>query len=311
MGFQYKWFLLILTITMSGILYSLHKMDTYQFIQNNFLEIIQKKIKADPNLSKQVMDPGIIFVETTDKVEPTQLVVCSVESAARLNPDKHVYYFMKGFSGKLSQYPLPNYTGIPLLSATSNVVLLPLHLTGLFENTPLYEWHQKVNPDLETYWIHVLADGCRLALLWKYGGTYLDTDVISMKPLPFGNFTVLQKDSYFSNGVLGFHLKYHQFLLDSMKDFVANYIGDIWGHQDPTLITRVMKRWCKLNNNDQLTANECNGISFWIPRRFYPIPHPSWEHYYDPWKKEDIESIFSDTYGANVWNNMDSDKKKK
>ncbi|XP_067850865.1 alpha-1,4-N-acetylglucosaminyltransferase-like [Heptranchias perlo] len=307
---QYKGCLFILTIAICSVLHIYCKTDTYQYFQNYIFKIFQLKNKADPNLPNPTTKSGIIFVETTDKVEPTPLAVCSVESAARLNPDKRIYYFMKGFSGNLTQYPHPEYAGIPLLSSMSNVVLLPLNVSALFEDTPLKDWYQKVNPDLERFWIHVLADGCRLALLWKYGGIYLDTDIISMKPLPFANFTCGEQVDYTSNGAMGFH-ESHPFMWNCMEDFVAQYIGHIWGQQGPRLITRVLKRWCLSNNLADFTGKECNGISLWITRRFYPIPYPSWENYYASWKKEQIESVFSDTYGAHVWNYKNSIKKRK
>ncbi|XP_067897973.1 alpha-1,4-N-acetylglucosaminyltransferase-like isoform X1 [Heterodontus francisci] len=306
----YKSGLLILTFTICGVLYRLCNMDTYQYVKNNILEAPQMRNKADPNLSNITIKTGILFLETTDKVEPAPLVVCSVEAAARLNPDKPIYYFMKGFSGNLTQYPQPDYAGIPLLSSISNVVLLPLKPTELFEGTPLNGWYQKVNPNLERYWNHVLADGCRLALLWKYGGIYLDTDIISMKTLPFANFTCSQGGKSFNNAAIGFHVNHHPFMLDCMEDFVAHYIGHAWGQQGPKLITRVLKRWCKSNDLEKVTGKECNGISLWISRRFYPIPYQSWEKYYVPWKREDIESFFSGTYGVHIWNYMNSKKRK-
>ncbi|XP_038671661.1 alpha-1,4-N-acetylglucosaminyltransferase-like isoform X3 [Scyliorhinus canicula] len=306
MGSRFKWFLLILTLIVCSILFRLYKMDTYQFIKSGILEIAQVKTKAASSFSERIVEPGIIFVEATDKVEPSPLAVCSVESAARLNPEKKVYYFMKGLSGKLSQYPHPNYTGIPLLSAISNVVLVPMNVPELFENTPLDKWYQKVNPELEKYWIHVLADGCRIALVWKYGGIYLDTDIISIKPLPIANFTTLEDDTRLGNAAFGFHIKHHQFVLECMKDFVANYIGHIWGQQGPQLITRVLRRWCKFNDTDKLAVEECNGITVCNKRRFAPIPYQNWTRYFDSWKKEDIESVFSGTYGAHVWNYMNT-----
>uniref|UniRef100_UPI00398F57CD alpha-1,4-N-acetylglucosaminyltransferase-like n=1 Tax=Pristiophorus japonicus TaxID=55135 RepID=UPI00398F57CD len=307
----YKAFLFILTITICGVLYRYWTTDTNLSIQNYLWKISQKEDKVDINLSIPTIKPGIIFVETTDKVEPAPLAVCSVESAARLNPDKSIYYFMKGFSGNLIQYPHPEYAGIPLLSSISNVVLLPLNITELFGDTPLNAWYQKVNPDLERYWIHVLADGCRLALLWKYGGIYLDTDIISIKHLPFANFISSEGGAFFNNGAMGFRYSHHYFTWDCMEDFVAHYVGHIWGQQGPRLLTRVLKRWCKSNNPASLAGKECNGTSLWIAKRFHPIICQSWKKYYDPWKKEDIENVFSGTYGAHVWNYMNSMKKRK
>ncbi|XP_069755475.1 alpha-1,4-N-acetylglucosaminyltransferase-like isoform X3 [Narcine bancroftii] len=268
------------------------------------------KERATTDVSTPAMKSRIIFMETTDNMEPTPLAVCAVESAAHLNRDKQIYYFMKGFSGILSQYPHPENRGIHLLSSVKNIVILPLNATEHFEDTPLKSWYLKVNPEKEKYWTHVLADASRLALLWKYGGTYLDTDIISLRSLPIANFTCPQNRGTVTNGVLGFQNRHHPFIWNCMENFVANYIGDIWGHQGPELITRELKRWCKIKDPGVIIGKECNGISLWITNRFYPIPYPAWKRYYDPWKKEDIDRTFSNTYGAHVWNYMNSAKKK-
>ncbi|XP_078265950.1 alpha-1,4-N-acetylglucosaminyltransferase-like [Rhinoraja longicauda] len=258
-----------------------------------------------------LLSAGIMFVESTNNVEPTPLTMCSVESAARHNPDKQIYYFMKGFSGNLSQYPQPEYRGIPLLSSMKNVIILPLNPTELFKDTPLEGWYQKVNPEKEKFWTHVLADGCRLALLWKFGGIYLDTDIISLRSIPFANFTCQEHAGVVNNAALGFHHKHHPFIWNCMEDFVVNFIGHVWGQQGPRLITRVLKRWCRIDNLAAFTGTECNGISLWISSRFYPIPWSSWGKFYIAWKKEDIEQTFSATYGIHVWNFMNSSKKRK
>ncbi|XP_069755479.1 alpha-1,4-N-acetylglucosaminyltransferase-like isoform X2 [Narcine bancroftii] len=293
-----------------ALLYMNCDMNSIHLIQSYISRISPVKEKATSNVSTPATESRIMFVETTDNMEPTPLGVCAVESAAHQNPDKQIYYFMKGFNGNLSQYPQTEYRGIHLLISVKNVVILPLNATELFEGTPLKSWYLKVNPKKEKYWIHVLADACRLALLWKYGGTYLDTDIISLRPLPIANFTCPESRMTFSNGALGFPNLNHPFVWNCMEEFVANYIGDIWGQQGPRLITCMLKRWCNNKDPGDLIGKECNGISFWITNRFYPIPYPDWMRYYDPWKKEDIEETFSDTYGAHVWNYMNSEKKK-
>ncbi|XP_062903381.1 alpha-1,4-N-acetylglucosaminyltransferase-like [Mobula hypostoma] len=289
-------------------------MDGYYFIQSYIFGISPVKNNSGINISDPPVPsikPGIVFVESTDNVEPTPLVVCSVESAALGNPDKPIYYFMKGFSGNLSQYPQPAYKGIPLLSSVRNVTILPLNVTELFEDTPLKGWYQKVNPLKEKFWTHVLADGCRLALIWRYGGIYLDTDIISLRSMLFDNFTCPQSPAVFSNGAMGFQQKHHTFLWNCMEAFVANYIGHVWGQQGPELISHALKRWCNTSKPATFIGKECNGISLWITDRFYPIPYPQWERYYAPWKKEHIEWAFSGTYRAHVWNFINKQKKRK
>ncbi|XP_078266077.1 alpha-1,4-N-acetylglucosaminyltransferase-like [Rhinoraja longicauda] len=308
---MHQLYFLIITFGVCVLLYASWYMDTQRKVCNVMLRMSQVEDEATTDDPRPLVNPGIMFVETSDNVELKPLVACSVESTARQNPDKPIYFFMKGFSGNLSQYPEPNYRLIPLLSSVKNVFLLPLNAAELFDDTSLKFWYQKVDPKKEKYWLHVFADGCRLALLWKYGGIYLDTDIISMKPLPFGNFTCPQSSDIISNGAMGFHHRHHPFLRNCMEDFVAKYIGDVWGQQGPGLITRVLKKWCQKKHLGPFIGKECNGISLWIINRFYPITYPSWRKYFAPWKNKSMEQIFSATYGAHVWNYMNSNNAEK
>ncbi|XP_060689950.1 alpha-1,4-N-acetylglucosaminyltransferase-like [Hemiscyllium ocellatum] len=205
------------------------------------------------------IEPGIIFLQISSELNPKPLVMCSIESAARLNPNKPVYFFMKAFTGNVSAFREPEYKAIPLLSSFKNVIILPLNFKELFNNTPLAGWYEKVDPSKEVYWIYVLSDACRMTSLWKYGGIYLDTDVISIKPLEFGNFIVAESEIYSSSAVLGFN-RSHPFLENCLTDFVEKYNGADWGQQGPKLITRNLKKWCGTDNLNQFLNKECKGI---------------------------------------------------
>ncbi|XP_072111824.1 alpha-1,4-N-acetylglucosaminyltransferase-like [Mobula birostris] len=305
----HKGCLVVLALVICSTLYMYYKY--YQSANSNNLKLPQVTKEPDAMIPNKTFKAGIMFLESTDNLKPMPLAMCSVESAARLNPDKPIYYFMKGFSGNLSQYPETEYRGIHLLSSMKNVIILPLNPIELFEDTPLESWYQKANPEEEKYWAHVLADGCRLALLWKYGGIYLDTDVISLTPLLFTNFTCLESTGYYNNAALGFHQKHHGFIWNCLEDFVASYDGGIWGQQGPRLITRVLNKWCNTVDLAAFAGNTCNGISLLTRNRFYPIPYSSWERFYVAWEKEDIEHTFSATYGVHVWNFMNSGEKRK
>ncbi|XP_059806165.1 alpha-1,4-N-acetylglucosaminyltransferase-like isoform X1 [Hypanus sabinus] len=305
----HKGCLVVLVLVICSTLYMYYRY--YWSVNDDMLKLSRVTDKPDAVIPNKVFKAGIMFLESTDNLKLMPLAMCSVESAARLNPDKQIYYFMKGFSGNLSQYPETEYRGIHLLSKMKNIVILPLKPIELFKDTPLESWYQKVNPEREKYWAHVLADGCRLALLWKYGGIYLDTDIISLRSLLFDNFTCLESTGYYNNAALGFHQKNHDFIWNCFNDFVANYDGDLWGQQGPRLITRVLKRWCNTDDLIAAAGSTCNGISLLNLSRFYPVPYSSWEKFYAPWKKEDIEHTFSATYGVHIWNFMNSDKKRK
>lgn len=135
----------------------------------------------------------------------------------------------------------------------------------------------------------------------------MDTDVISIQPIPVANFLAAQSSRVSSNGIFGFQ-KHHWFLWDCMKEFVQKYNGNIWGNQGPYLITRMLKKLCNLtdfeNGADQLYHN----ISFLHPRRFFPISFQEWEKYYKVW---DSRPGFNDSYALHLWNFMNQEQKKK
>ena len=71
----------------------------------------------------------------------------------------------------------------------------------------------------------------RLAVLLKFGGFYLDTDVISLKPAPqdIENFIVAEYD-YVNGAVMGFR-RGHHILNQTLLQLSNNFNGEIWGHQ--------------------------------------------------------------------------------
>lgn len=143
-------------------------------------------------------------------------------------------------------------------------------------------------------------------MVWKYGGIYMDTDVISIRPIPVANFLAAQFSQVSSNGIFGFQ-QHNWFLWECMKNFVENYNGDIWGNQGPYLITRMLKRLCNLTDFQDKEDQRCHNISFLHPHRFYPIAYPQWTKYYEVW---DSMPDFNDSYALHLWNFMNQGTKK-
>ncbi|XP_069474143.1 alpha-1,4-N-acetylglucosaminyltransferase-like [Ambystoma mexicanum] len=249
-------------------------------------------------------ESGIFFIETTDRMFPPALVACSVESAARTYPNKTVYFLMKGLTNEISININSNYTAVLLLASVKNVKILPLSFEELFKDTPLSPWYQKIDPSKQRFWIHHVSDACRAALVWKYGGIYMDTDVLSLKPVPVEDFLAAEHPQYCSSAVLGFR-RHHPFLWDCMVDYVTNYNGDMWGQQGPMLYTRMSAKLCKMPDFANVGDAICQNFSFLQPKRFYPISFSSWRRYYEKW--ENAESVFNLSYGLHFWNNMNKE----
>ncbi|XP_037681078.1 alpha-1,4-N-acetylglucosaminyltransferase [Choloepus didactylus] len=248
---------------------------------------------------------SIVFLETSERMEPPPLVSCAVESAARIYPERPVVFFMKGLNSSTQLSPNSTHPAFSLLSAIDNVFLFPLDMKRLLEDTPLFEWYTQINITAERHWLHVSSDASRLAIIWKYGGIYMDTDVISIKPIPEKNFLAAQASKHSSNGVFGF-LPHHPFLWACMENFVEHYNSAIWGNQGPGLMTRVLKVWCKLRDFQEVSDLRCQNLSFLHPQRFYPISYPEWRRYYKVW---DTEPSFNNSYALHLWNYMNRERK--
>ncbi|XP_003822530.1 alpha-1,4-N-acetylglucosaminyltransferase [Pan paniscus] len=246
---------------------------------------------------------GIVFLETSDRMEPPHLVSCSVESAAKIYPEWPVVFFMKGLTDSTPMPSNSTYPAFSFLSAIDNVFLFPLDMKRLLEDTPLFSWYNQINASAERNWLHISSDASRLAIIWKYGGIYMDTDVISIRPIPEENFLAAQASRYSSNGIFGF-LPHHPFLWECMENFVEHYNSDIWGNQGPELMTRMLRVWCKLEDFQEVSDLRCLNISFLHPQRFYPISYREWRRYYEVW---DTDPNFNDSYALHLWNHMNQE----
>ncbi|XP_063296768.1 alpha-1,4-N-acetylglucosaminyltransferase-like [Pelobates fuscus] len=241
------------------------------------------------------------MLEISDRMDPPPLVLCSVESAARVYSQRPVAFFMKGLPNiNSTDYQEQARKRFPTLSAFENIYYFPLRMDELYAGTPLLTWYKKINPEKEMYWIHVSSDACRFAAMWKYGGLYMDADVISMRPIPNKNFLAAETFDVCSSSVFGLYPQ-HKFTWECMEDFVKNYRGEEWGYQGPGLFTRVVDRLCGMPKFKNTADALCGDIAYLHPQRFYPITWSSWRRYFEVWNQF---PTFDDSYSLHLWNFM-------
>uniref|UniRef100_A0A8D0L6X8 Lactosylceramide 4-alpha-galactosyltransferase n=1 Tax=Sphenodon punctatus TaxID=8508 RepID=A0A8D0L6X8_SPHPU len=247
----------------------------------------------------------IFFVETSNRTNPNFLFMCSVESAARTHPESRIIVLMKGLAN--SNFTLPKHLGISLLSCFSNVHMRPLDLNELFSGTPLAGWYLQVQHRWEPYFLPILSDACRIAIMWKYGGIYLDTDFIVLKNLKNLTNTLGTQSKYLLNGAfLSFEPK-HKFIELCLQDFVDNYNRWILGHQGPQLFTRNFKKWCSIRSLK--ISKSCKRVSTLPQNAFYPIRWQDWKKYFDVVTSSELHSLFKNTYAVHVWNKKSQGKR--
>ncbi|XP_074969311.1 lactosylceramide 4-alpha-galactosyltransferase-like isoform X2 [Phalacrocorax aristotelis] len=261
-----------------------------------FLPCLLRPSTAEPHPS-----PGdVFFVETSEQTNPGYLFTCSVESAARAHPGTRVVVLMKGLAN--GNGSLPNHWGFSLLGCFPNVEIRPLDLPELFSGTPLAKWYLQPDHQKEPYYLPVLSDACRIAIMWKFGGIYLDTDFIVLKNLKnLTNTLGLQAQGVLNGAFLSFTPK-HEFMELCMQDFVENYSGWIWGHVGPWLLTRVFKKWCSISNIQNNMS--CKGVRALSPEGFYPIRWEDWKKLFDTISSSELHRLLHNTYAVHVWNKL-------
>ncbi|XP_069484329.1 lactosylceramide 4-alpha-galactosyltransferase [Ambystoma mexicanum] len=266
---------------------------------------LPSEVRCPTNLSQRpsklfnsLKDGNIFFVETSDRVQPNFLSLCAVESAARVHPDTKVTVFMKGLFG--GNGTVPRNLGLSLLGCFPNVEIRPLDLMDLFANTPLYAWYSSAWRKWEPHRLPILSDACRIAILWKYGGIYLDTDFIVLKDLKNLTNSIGTQSTYVLNGAFLAFDREHIFMERSLQNFVKNYNAWIWGHQGPQLITRVFKKWCSVRRLRD--SHGCKGVSILPREAFYPIRWQDWKRYFDVITSAELDGLLGNTYAVHIWN---------
>ena len=126
----------------------------------------------------------------------------------------------------------------------------------MFVDTPLYNWTCTGD-----FCQNNNSNALRLALLYKFGGTYLDMDIISMRSSAsrVGNLAV----GYYNNNTMVWHnnafmqfRSRHPLMWKIMKTFVADFQGNRYGYNGPKLLDRVLYR-CMVER-----MPECSDISY-------------------------------------------------
>ncbi|XP_047980454.1 lactosylceramide 4-alpha-galactosyltransferase-like [Salvia hispanica] len=205
----------------------------------------------------------------------------------------------------------------PLLERGFHVRAMAPDLWDLIKDTPAEIWFNDIKKGIknpgEIPLPQNLSNLIRLAVLYKYGGIYLDTDFIILKNLEglrnsigaqsvdlFGNWTRL------NNAILVFD-RNHPILYKFLEEFASTFDGNVWGHNGPYLVSRVVE---KLAKTDELDHN----VTILPPVAFYPVSWGKVAGFFarpsgrvgERWVRAKIRQLTRSTYGVHLWNSQSS-----
>lgn len=209
----------------------------------------------------------------------------------------------------------------PLLDLGHRVLAVTPDLSFLFMNTPAESWFNDIksgNKDPgEVPLAQNLSNLVRLAVIYKYGGVYLDTDFIVLKKFSGLRNAIGAQSSDASgkwtrlNNAAFVFDKSHPLLYMFMEEFKSTFDGNIWGYNGPYLVSRVVSR-VLLSNTQKLN------FTVLPPMAFYPV---SWikihDYFQQPssashskWVQAKLRQLNdTGTYGVHLWNKVSGKSK--
>ena len=108
----------------------------------------------------------------------TQREACAVASAANANPDTKVYLlYTCSIIGNLGDSP--EY--VKQMFSYPNVRIWKLVFSDYLKGTPLETWDYMGKVRSSNWPVSHASDILRFITLWKYGGTYVDMDIVIRK----------------------------------------------------------------------------------------------------------------------------------
>ncbi|KAF4358790.1 hypothetical protein F8388_022557 [Cannabis sativa] len=202
----------------------------------------------------------------------------------------------------------------PLIDRRFKVQPVTPELSFLLKDTPAEAWLNDIkngNRDPgEIPLAQNLSNLMRLAVLYKYGGVYLDTDFVVLKPLnglrnSIGaqSIDVGSKNwSRLNNAVLIFDMN-HPLLLKFLEEFASTFDGNKWGYNGPYLVSRVVRRV-------QTTSPEQLNFTILSPMAFYPVDWTKIGGLFQKpkneaqskWVKAKLRQLSGESYGVHLWN---------
>ncbi|GER37707.1 lactosylceramide 4-alpha-galactosyltransferase [Striga asiatica] len=200
----------------------------------------------------------------------------------------------------------------PLLDKGFKVAAFSPDFDYLFKGTPAGEWYNQlmrgnVNPG-EVPLGQNLSNLLRLGLLYKFGGIYLDTDVIVLKSLEglknsIGAQTVDRATKIWSrlnNAVMIFDAG-HPLLYKFIQEFALTFDGNKWGHNGPYMVSRVVSR---------VAGRPEYKFTIMPPTAFYPVDWSKIGSLFEgpkgsshsKWIVAKSRQIMSKSLGVHLWN---------
>ncbi|XP_013146958.1 PREDICTED: lactosylceramide 4-alpha-galactosyltransferase-like [Papilio polytes] len=240
---------------------------------------------------------SIFFLETSCRRNLTSRELCAIESAARAHPD---YQINVMFTAPISDEILKH---IGLRKKFKNVRFSRIHIEEYSKNTPAEAVVSSGALNKSHWGVEHTSDLLRYLTLYKWGGIYLDMDVVVAKRLDTlaANWVARECDTLVSAGAFTFSADSvgRSIAKDAISEIQRDFRYDLWSYNGPGVLTRVLKARCNTTDVTRMNTTICQGFEVYGPELFYPI---KWENSNEYFKARILEN--KDAYVYHVWNHL-------
>lgn len=234
----------------------------------DFDDILIAEVQPENGKNVFFVESGDTEINVTLKIRQT----CSIESAAFMNPHLKVFVL---FTSKERLRNLSRTPEVEAILSYPNVFVNSIDIERFSLGTPFQEFIQRKVLLKSSYKVVHTSDVVRFMVLWRYGGTYLDTDIIVRKKLDSipPNYGCPESETFMNNAAINFQSINENYIIEAfVYDLIRNFNGQSWGHNGPTMMTRVLTMLCNTNQTlEMLHKGNCKSFHVMRKETCYPV----------------------------------------
>ncbi|XP_075515945.1 uncharacterized protein At4g19900-like [Primulina tabacum] len=202
----------------------------------------------------------------------------------------------------------------PLISRGYRIQAITPDLWDLLKNTSGETWLKDIKNGTRDPGVIPLSQNLsnliRLAVVYRYGGVYLDTDFIVLKDLSVLRNSIGAQSvdvhgnwSRLNNALLAFDKK-HPLVYKFIEEFATTFNGNKWGHNGPCLVSRVVNS----------TLGQIRDFNFTVmpTTAFYPVDWIRIGRFFarpnvtdsEKWVESTVHQLHQSTYAVHLWNSQ-------
>lgn len=220
---------------------------------------------------------NIFFVESSDSVTLSARQCCAIESAATANPDLEVFVV---FTSEERLNSLNETAEVQALFAYPNVHLNFIDIEEFSKNSPLEDFVRRGRLKKSSHQATHTSDVVRLLLLWKYGGTYLDLDVIVRRDINTvaSNFACPVTETYLNPSILNLDLIDGKNIAELLMEYTSQYFDGSDASNGQLLLTEAANQLCNTTSTSEMTfKDDCRGFHVLHRPMCFAVNSYNWE----------------------------------